>query len=285
MTAAPFTGDLISVRQAISRGEDCLRDVADAPRLEARLLLAHVLGLSITDLIADPDRVLNPKAFSELLIRRMTHEPIAYLLGKREFWSLDMLVSPATLIPRPETETIIEAALAAVPMPLNVLDLGTGSGCLLIAILHERPLTFGIGLDRSFDALAVAHRNATRYGLAARTCFIQGDWATAISGTFDLIVANPPYIPRRAIPLLMPEVARHEPRAALDGGEDGLTAYRNLVPDLPRLLTPTGHAVLEVGAGQGPVVAAIAQGHGLHTAIRSDLAGVGRAVVMSLSST
>lgn len=271
----------MSIRQAILRAADMLAGIAENPRLEARLLLAHAVGLTVADVIANPDRVVDPTPFVTMLNKRMTHEPVAYLLGRREFWSLDLLVSPATLIPRPDTETIIEAALGLAPAPARVLDLGTGSGCLLLAILHERPAAVGIGVDRSFDALVVAHQNAVRCGLSARACFVRGDWATAMIGRFDLIVCNPPYIPRQDIPALMPDVTLYEPHAALDGGLDGLDAYRRLVPDLPRLLSRDGHAVLEVGAGQAPAVVALGRDHGLRAEIRPDLAGIARAVILS----
>lgn len=284
MTATPFSGGPVSIRQAILHGSELLAGIADNPRLEARLLLAHALGLTVADVIANPDRVVDPTPFLAMLNRRMTHEPVAYLLGRREFWSLDLLVSPATLIPRPDSETIVEAALDLAPNPAIVLDLGTGSGCLLLAILHERPLAFGIGVDRSFDALAVARRNAVRCDVSARACFVRGDWATAMIGRFDLIVCNPPYIPRQDIPALMQDVARYEPHAALDGGPDGLDAYRRLVPDLPRLLTRDGHAVLEVGAGQAEAVAELGRDHGMRAEIRPDLVGIARAVVLSASS-
>ncbi len=281
---APFPGGPVSIRHAILHASELLAGIADNPRLEARLLLAHALGLTMADVIANPDRVVDPTPFLAMLNRRMTHEPIAYLLGSREFWSLDLLVSPATLIPRPDSETIVAAALDLAPAPTLVLDLGTGSGCLLLAILHERPTAFGIGVDRSFDALVVARQNAVRCGLSTRTGFVRGDWATAMIGRFDLIVCNPPYIPRQDIPTLMPDVARYEPRAALDGGPDGLDAYRRLVPDLPRLLTRDGHAVLEVGAGQAQAVAELGRDQGLRAEIRPDLVGIARAVILSASS-
>lgn len=283
MTNTPLPGTHISIREALRNGARSLSAVADNPRLEARLLLAHALDLSTADIIANPDRMIDPARFADLLNRRMTHAPIAYLLGHRDFWSLDLLVSTATLIPRPDTETVVEAALAVAPDPASVLDLGTGSGCLLLAVLHDRPNAVGIGIDRSFDAVVMARANAQRCGISRRAFFLQGDWAGAIRGQFDLVVSNPPYIPHCDIPSLMPDVRLHEPLTALDGGTDGLDAYRCLIPALAGLLTRAGHAVLEVGVGQAAAVAALGHAHGLHPAIRSDLAGIERAVILARS--
>lgn len=274
--------DRVTIAWAMREGAARLADVADNPRLEARLLLAHALGVTAADLIRDPARMIDPESFLAMIDQRSRHEPIAYLTGHREFWSLDLLVSPATLIPRPDTETIVEQALRAAPAPRRVLDLGTGSGCLLLAILHERPAAFGIGIDRSADAIAIARANARRCGLDGRAAFTVGDWATAVAGPFDLVVSNPPYIPHDDIAGLMPEVRLHEPLAALDGGEDGLVAYRHIIPDLPRLIGADGVAVLEVGIGQADTVAALGRAQGMASLVVPDLAGVPRAVVLRL---
>ncbi|MEO8714690.1 MAG: HemK family protein methyltransferase, partial [Acetobacteraceae bacterium] len=183
---------------------------------------------------------------------------------------------------RPESETLIEAALSVFPdraRVRRVLDLGTGTGCLLLAALSEFPAAFGIGLDLAPAAVALADRNATRLEMADRAAFLAGVWAAPVDGRFDLIICNPPYIPSAEIVSLMPEVSRHEPGSALDGGSDGFDAYRRILPDLPRLLAPGGAAVLEMGQGQAGALAALAMGAGLTTSTLADLAGVPRALV------
>jgi len=255
----------------------------DNPRLEARLLLAHALHTTKENLLRDRHAAIDAACYHSLLARRAAHEPLAHIIGRREFWSLDLLVSPDTLVPRPETETLIEAALAAFadrPPPSRVLDLGTGSGCLLLAALNEFPTAFGIGIDRSEPALAVARRNAARF-VGDRAAFLCGDWSTAVSGRFGLVLSNPPYIPSLDIDGLMPEVALCEPRLALDGGPDGLAAYRCLIPGLDRLLTVHGVAVLEVGEGQADPVSALGREVGFAVATRRDLTGIARAVVLN----
>lgn len=258
----------------------------DAPRAEARLLLRAATGLSPEALVVERDRRLDPAAFARfeaLVARRAAREPMAYLLGEREFWSLPVLVAPGVLVPRPETETLVEAALACVQdrtAPLRILDLGTGSGCLLLALLHELPNARGLGVDRSERALALAAENARRLGLARRAFFVAGDWGRALSGTFELVVANPPYVASDELADLAPEVARHEPRLALDGGPDGLSAYRALLPDLVRLLAPGGVACLEIGKGQAPTLRALFEAAGFAVATRPDLAGIPRCLVL-----
>ncbi|MDO9710735.1 peptide chain release factor N(5)-glutamine methyltransferase [Paracraurococcus lichenis] len=260
----------------------------ESPRLEARLLLAHAMGCRQEDLLRDPRAPVPPAAaagFADLLRRRLDHVPVAQLLGVQEFWSLPFAVSPATLIPRADTETLVEAALDALPdraAVRRILDLGTGTGCLLLAALTEFPAATGLGLDRVPDAAALARDNARRLGLAGRAAFAVADWAAPVAGRFDLVLSNPPYIERAAIPGLMPEVARHEPASALDGGKDGLEAYRAIIADLPRLLAPGGRAVLELGQGQQPAVAAIAAAGRLRPLLcRADLGGVPRALVLA----
>jgi release factor glutamine methyltransferase len=272
----------------ISDGAAILRDAGtDNPRLEARLLLAHALGIPGAALIRDPDALADRAAYDSLIARRAAHEPLAYILGRREFWSLDFAVSPATLIPRPESETLIEAALAAFASrspPARILDLGTGTGCLLLSALHEFPGAFGIGTDRSPAAASLAAANAAALGLAGRAAFLCADWAAPLNARFDLILCNPPYIPTSHIAGLMPEVARHEPTGALDGGADGLAAYRHIVASLPALLQPDGVAVLELGAGQAGSVAALTADVGLAATTRPDLAGIARALVLQSAS-
>jgi len=258
-----------------------------SPRLEARLLLAHALGCRTDDLLRDPHAAVSPEPaarFAALLGGRLEHTPIAYLTGEREFWSLPFLVSPATLIPRPDSETLVEAALAAFPergVVRRVLDLGTGTGCLLLAALTEFPDAFGVGMDRIPEAAALAARNAGRLGLSHRAAFVAADWAAPLAGRFDLILCNPPYIPTVEIAGLMPDVADHEPVSALDGGADGLAAYRVVLGMLPRVLAPGGQAVLELGAGQCEAVTALAFALGLVVAARhADIGGVARALTV-----
>ncbi|MBN8871546.1 MAG: peptide chain release factor N(5)-glutamine methyltransferase [Rhodospirillales bacterium] len=257
----------------------------EEPRREARLLLAHLLGGTLADLLRDPGApVPDPAAYQALLDRRARHEPLAYLTGHREFWSLDFAVSPATLIPRPDSETLVEAALAASAAPSRVLDLGTGTGCLLLAVLHERPSAFGVGVDISPAAAALAASNARRLGLAGRSAFLVADWTAPLAGRFDLVLANPPYIETATIPGLMPEVAAWEPARALDGGADGLDAYRRILADLPERLAPGGVAVLELGMTQAESVAALARTHGLAAGFLTDLAGIRRTLVLRSTS-
>ena len=261
----------------------------ESARLEARLLLAHALGLEPASLLLTAGTVHAAPALPGLLARRAVREPLALILGRREFWSLDLAVSPATLVPRPETETLIEAALAARPdrgAVRRILDLGTGSGCLLLAALSEFPAAWGLGVDVSPAAASLAAGNAARLGLAPRAAFLCADWAAPIAGRFDLVLGNPPYIESGAIAGLMPEVARYEPRRALDGGADGLDAYRRIVASLPGLLAPNGVAVLELGQGQALPVAGLARRAGLAAlAQRSDLAGIARALILAANSS
>jgi release factor glutamine methyltransferase len=259
----------------------------EAPRMEARRLLAHVLNKSEEALLRDPRAPVpadQAQQFAALLARRIAHEPFAYLTGRVGFWTLDLEVSPATLIPRADSETLVEAALEACPdkgAALHVLDLGTGTGALLLAVLSELPAANGVGVDLKPEAAALAARNAARLGLAGRARFLAGDWAAALAGRIDLVLCNPPYIESAAIAGLMPEVARHEPASALDGGVDGLDAYRRIIADLPRLLAPHGVAVLELGAGQQAAVEALAKAADLTPeACRADLGGIPRALVL-----
>jgi release factor glutamine methyltransferase len=259
----------------------------ESPRLEARLLLGHAMGATPEALLRDPGAPVPPEAasrFRAALAARLDAVPVAHIIGTQGFWTLELAVSPATLIPRPDSESLVEAALDAFPdagAKLRVLDLGTGTGCLLLAVLAERPQAFGVGVDLVPGAAALAAANAARNGLADRAVFLAGDWAASLSARFDLVLSNPPYIESAAIAGLMPEVARHEPRSALDGGTDGLAAYRHLAAILPGLLAPGGAAVLELGAGQRQAVQALARGAGLvPSACRMDLGGVERALVL-----
>lgn len=256
------------------------------PRREARILVGHGLGVRAEYVIGHPERELKPDEWARIeaaVARRCTRRPLAQVLGKREFWSLEFAVTPDTLDPRADSECLIEAVLAHVPdrnARLDILDLGTGTGCLLLTLLHEMPNARGTGVDISAAALKVARRNAESLGLAARARFLEGDWGGGIEGRFDVIVANPPYVPAAELARLQPEVALFEPRLALDGGTDGLAQYRRLAPDLARLLATGGIAVIELGLGQQEAAAAILGEAGLEsTAVALDLALRERAIV------
>ena len=233
------------------------------------------------------DYAHNPDVFEMLVTRRAAREPLAYITGHKEFWSLDFAVGPGVLIPRPDTETLIEELVrrhADHSAPLSLLDLGTGSGCLLIAALKEFPNARGVGIDASAEALAWAQRNIAAQALEDRTSLIETAWPEEASPGFDVILANPPYIPSAEIDRLEPEVARFEPRPALDGGPDGLEAYRALAPRIARLLTPSGTAFLEFGQGQDQDVASILASAGLEIVkIAADLAGIPRCAVVTRS--
>ena len=251
----------------------------EEPRREARLLVAAAEGITAARLLLRD--TVDEARYEPLVARRAARAPLAYILGRKEFWGLEFAVSPATLIPRPDTETLVEAVLALGIAPARVLDLGTGTGCLLLAVLSECPAAFGVGVDISPAAAALACANARSLGLADRAAFCAGNWAAALEGAFDLVLSNPPYIPGGDIAGLMPDVAAFEPARALDGGADGLEAYRLIIAALPRLLTPTGAAVLELGAGQAPDVAALAAQAGFAATTRADLAGVPRAIILT----
>jgi release factor glutamine methyltransferase len=274
-------GDLLAeIRTVLAAGG------IENPRLDSRLIVGAAAGASIEQMIARPEAPVNPvsAAFARALTeRRAEGAPIAYLLSSKEFWSLDFLVTGATLVPRPDSETLVEAALARCAewsRPWRVADLGTGSGCLLLAFLSERPNATGVGVDASFDALSVARANAHAHRFDARARFVCADWTSALAGPFDLVFANPPYIPSEDIPLLSREVRDYEPFEALDGGPDGLDHYRAILADLPRLLAPGGYAVFEVGQGQALTVADLCENADLNVeAICRDLGGVARCVV------
>jgi len=255
---------------------------------DARILLSHVLGLEDAAVFA-ASRAEAPEGIRRrleaFLARRLAGEPIARIVGRKEFWSRSFGLGPDTLVPRPESETVVEAALAAFPdqaAALRVLDLGTGSGILLAAILAERPRASGLGLDRSEGALVVARANLAALGLGARASFACGDWGVALNAAYDLVVCNPPYIAADEFTALSREVRAHDPRLALDGGGDGLSAYRAIVADLARLLHAHGVAVLELGRGQESAVANLATEAGLFIAgpVRPDLAGISRALTL-----
>jgi release factor glutamine methyltransferase len=254
----------------------------EEPRREARIILAAALGTDAAGVFANEN--IEEQSFECLLRRRAAREPMAYILGRREFWGLEFVVSPATLIPRADSETIIEAALAACPernAVKRILDLGTGTGSLLLAALHEFPAAYGVGVDAAPAAAALARHNAELLGLAGRAGFFAGDWAAALDAKFDLVLCNPPYIPAADLAGLMPEVTKYEPRLALDGGADGLAAYRRVIAGLPALLAQRGVAILELGRGQADSVAALAEQKGFCSATRADLAQIPRALVIT----
>jgi release factor glutamine methyltransferase len=234
------------------------------------------------DALLDPGQTMESGAWSALLERRAAREPLAFITGRRGFWTLDMAVSPATLIPRPDSETLLAAASHLFPTAGavgRILDLGTGTGCLLLAALSEFPRAFGVGVDIAPAAAALAAGNAAANGLSGRCAFLAADWAAALSASFDLVLCNPPYIPSDDIGSLMPEVARHEPIRALDGGADGLDSYRSVIASLPSLLAPGGAAILELGQGQAEPVRALAEAAGLHyLGVEADLSGIARAL-------
>ncbi|WP_158742560.1 peptide chain release factor N(5)-glutamine methyltransferase [Acidisphaera sp. L21] len=251
------------------------------PRREARLLLAYAAGLDMAGLLRCLTANVPVPLYEHMLERRAAREPIAFILGRQPFWNFEVAVTNDTLIPRADSETLIEAAVIAFPKRkvARVLDMGTGTGCLLIAALVEFPNATGVGMDRSADATALAWYNAETVGVAERAAFFCGDWGTALNGKFDLVLSNPPYIETAVIPGLMPEVALYEPASALDGGADGLVAYRAIMAGLPGLLAPGGVAILELGQGQAPAVAELATGAGLVPGPpHRDLGGVERAL-------
>jgi release factor glutamine methyltransferase len=257
-------------------------------RREARLVLALALGVEPATVLGYHERTLEPAAaarFESLVRRRESREPFSRMAGKRGFWTLELALSPETLDPRPDSETLIRAALGRFPgreSPLRVLDFGTGSGSLLLALLAEYPNASGIGVDRLAGAVTTARRNAAAAGLADRARFLVGHWGAALDTAVDVILSNPPYIPSDLIDTLAPEVARYEPRQALDGGVDGLGAYRELAPELRRLLKVGGSAFIEVGAGQAASVAAIMAQQGLVlTELARDLAGIERCAIFT----
>ncbi len=266
----------------------------DSAEADARLLIAHALGIDRAALMANGERALNPeqiKAIDALGERRRKREPVARILGAKEFWSLSLQVTPAVLLPRPDTETVIEAALDAIARDalrmeaLRVLDIGTGSGALLLALLSELPNALGTGTDISAAALSVARANAERHGLGRRCTFVACNIAAGLQGPFDLIVSNPPYVARGEIASLAPEVRDYDPALALDGGTDGLDGYRAIASEARRLLAPNGRLIVELGAGQESAVRALFTKARLTAgSARMDLAGIPRALGANVAS-
>jgi release factor glutamine methyltransferase len=259
----------------------------DTPELDARVLTGHALELDQTGLAVEQSRRLTDaqaRVLAALAARRLAGEPVARIVGSKEFWGLSFTIADATLVPRPETETVVEAALAALDRDgprtraFHIADLGTGSGALLIALLSELPNAAGVGTDLSREALAVARANAALHAVLARAQFVACDYGAALRGRFDLVVCNPPYVRSGDIAALAAEV-RHDPRRALDGGADGLDGYRALASQTPTLLAPHGHLVVELGIGQEDAVAGLFRRCQLTPApARADLAGIPRAL-------
>jgi release factor glutamine methyltransferase len=259
---------------------------------DARALIGAALRLSRAQLLAQSDRLLEPReiaAIDALAARRMKREPVSRILGRKEFWSLMLDVTPDVLVPRPDTETLIEAALDYVVRgglrlePLRILDIGTGTGALMLALLQELPNARGVATDVSVAALHVARGNAERLKLASRCSFVACNLADGVQGRFDLIVSNPPYIARGAIALLDPEVRDFDPRLALDGGADGLDAYRAIAASVPPLLAPGGRLIMELGVGQAPPVTALFEATKfIVLSIRNDLGGIARALIAKI---
>lgn len=285
-TAASGNGASVAVVLAAATRRLAAAGIEHA-RLDARLLVARATGVAVEELIRDPERALSPQehqALEGLVGRRAGREPLAHITGRREFWSLDLAVSREVLTPRPESETLVEAILERLPDragACRVLDLGTGCGCLLLALLSELANATGVGVDRSEAAVSVARSNAWRLGLAGRAGFAVGHWGAAVRGRFDVVVCNPPYVPTGQLSRLMPEVSANEPRLALDGESDGLAAYGPVLADMRRLMAPHGLGGLEIGQGQRRAVATLAQGAGLSLAgVRRDLSGIERCLIV-----
>ncbi len=288
MTPRPALQHGATIAAARRTLTDSLREAnLDSPDLDARLLIGHALGLEHAALVSSSDRILTAPEIALIEsfgARRLRHEPVAHILGRKEFWGLEFTVSADVLVPRPETETIVEAALellgAQKMQPLRIADLGTGSGALLIALLQEFPNATGIGTDISRAALDVASANVWTHGLNKRAAFAVSDYGAALPGGYDLVVSNPPYIPTADIAGLEPDVRNYDPVLALDGGADGLAAYRAIAADSRRLVAPGGTLVLEVGVGQADAVNALLVEAGMAVLLpaRADLAGIPRAV-------
>jgi release factor glutamine methyltransferase len=286
--AAPALRD-DATRQGHLRRLTALFHEAGIPEaaFDARLLLCDAAGLSQAQLAADPDVTLDAAAVRRLeshARRRIAREPVTRILGRRGFWTLDLDVIPGVLDPRPDSETLVEAALAAIgpgnSRALRILDLGSGSGALIGALLDTLPAATGVAVDLSPHACAATHANLMKLGLMRRAEVRHGDWAAALPGPYDLVVSNPPYIASADIDGLDPEVRDHDPRLALDGGADGLDAYRAIACLLPELLAPGGIVVLEIGLGQAASVAALLEGAGMTVeAPRRDLGGLERVLI------
>jgi release factor glutamine methyltransferase len=276
-----------AVQSALRTASERLAAVSDTSRLDAELLMAHALGLERSAMLLRQGELAVPAGFADLIERRIAHEPVAYIIGRQAFWDLELAVTPDVLIPRADSETLINAAIEAWGGghgPKRVLDLGTGSGALLLATLSVFPQSVGMGLDASKAALTVAHGNAAQLGFGARSQWLHRDWRqpgwNETLGRFDLVLCNPPYVEDQAD--LAPMVADFEPHSALFAGPDGLDDYAILIPQIPQLLNPDGSAIFEIGHRQADAVSDLASKAGLSTEMRRDLAGKPRALRFSL---
>ncbi|MEJ7927026.1 peptide chain release factor N(5)-glutamine methyltransferase [Sphingobium sp. AN641] len=269
----------MSIAAALGHAAARLATTSDTARLDAELLMAHALGTDRADMLLRQRDLTVPDGFAALVERRMSGEPVAYIIGSRDFWTLTLHVTPAVLIPRPDSETLIEAAVdhfRARP-PQTILDLGTGSGALLLAALDQWRDARGLGIDVSPDALTIAAGNAARLGMMGRAAFLPGDWGEGLAEPFDLILVNPPYI---AIQAQLPrDVRDHEPHGALFAGTDGLDDYRRIAPQLSPLLAAGGMAAIEIGFDQRDPVSALLRRAGMNVAVRQDLAGHDRCLI------
>ncbi len=274
----------MTVAQALREAAERLAPISDTARLDAELLMAHALGTGRSEVLLRHMRDPAPEAFAALVERRAAHEPVAYIVGSKEFYGREFAVGPGVLIPRMDSETTVAAALEALPAPRRVLDCGVGSGALLLTVLAEAPQAAGVGIDRSEDALRIAAQNAARHAGEGRVELLSRDWTHPVwtdgLGRFDLILANPPYVENDAP--IAPDVRRWEPEGALFAGPEGLDDYRVLIPQIPALLADDGVAVLEIGATQADAVSAIAQAAGFGVKMRRDLGGRPRALVLRL---
>ena len=272
----------MTVGEAIRAAAERLAATTDTARLDAELLMAHALGMSRSDMLLRAMRDPAPEGFAALIERRASHEPVAYITGTAEFYGLTLAVTPATLIPRGDSETLIDAALELAGEAGRAIDLGTGSGALLLALLANRAGWHGVGVDASADALAAAQGNAAALGLADRSAWHHRDWHAPgwadDLGTFDLILCNPPYVEAGAA--LDAQVRQYEPASALFAGPEGLDDYRVLIPQLGKLLSPGGDAIFEIGHAQAEAVSAIAAAAGFTPSLRHDLAGRPRALIL-----
>ena len=272
---------MTAIARALTRATQTLTATSDTPRLDAELLMAAALDIGRDRLILKPPAGDPPPAFAAMIERRAAGEPVAYITGQRAFWTIDLEVGPGVLIPRPDSETLIAAAVehfAGTSGPRNVLDLGTGPGTLLLAALDEWPTAVGLGIDTSSDALDYARRNAARLGLDARATFAIGDWAEGLNQRYDLVLCNPPYVATDAA--IGPGVAEYEPAEALFAGGDGLDDYRRLTPQVGGLIAPGGFAAIEIGFDQAGSVAALFGDAGLETSVAHDLADRPRALLI-----